>query len=329
MTPSAFARAFALVSPLCSAHPRPFLLAVPALMAALSAPASVRADQPTSFTFGFDPDPTVVWTKTLSDDQLNDFLGFVPGSHQVTESELTQRYARDDDGNWEVVQHVRRIEMEIDGRRAENPMVNVILGHEIRIQLDEQGRATGATGFRELMRRYERELDPNTYARVRQAMNAESLANGEMAKRNQLMGIVAGRSASIGEHWGVLDRVSVQGGWSPVSGVVHIESWTEIDGQAGVKIVYRYDGSGELYEAASAKITQVMSLRPEDWVAAKNNLGVTGEYTWVVDPMSGQPLYEVFEQVITVPVGKDLEGPRGEMRSAHTWRWTKTEPSAD
>lgn len=287
------------------------------------------AEQPESFTFAFAPDTTVTWSKKLSDEQLTDFKAANPIRHQITESELHQRYARDEEGQWEMLQRVRSIEMSINGDRVENPMVDVILGHEIRLQLDEQGSAVGATGFRELMRRYERELDPAIYARVRQSMSAESLALGEVTKRNQSLAVVAGRSAKLGEKWGLVDRVNVQGTWSPVRGVVHFESWTDIDGMPGVKIVYRYDAAGRQYDAASDELTEVISMRPEDWDATPNNLGVSGQYVWVIDPATGQPLYENFEQLVTIPISSDLEGERGEIRSAHTWRWSKVEPTAD
>lgn len=287
------------------------------------------AQQPETFTFGFAPDSTVTWSKTVADEQLTDFKAATPIRHQITESGLHQRYVRDTDGQWELLQWVRSIEMSINGERVENPMIEVILGHEIRLQLDAQGRATDATGFRQLMRRYERELDPATYSRVRQAMDAESLALGEVSKRNRSMSIVAGRSATLGEKWGLIDRVDVQGNWSPISGVVHFESWTEVDGMPGVKVVYRYDAAGRQYDAASAEFSEVISLRPEDWDATPNNLGVSGKYVWVIDPVSGQLLYESFEQLVTVPIGSNLEGGRGEIRSSHTWRWSKVEPTAD
>lgn len=298
-------------------------LALTVLSLALAAGSSSGETRPQKVTFGFAPDPAVQWKKVMFDEQRTDFRGVVEDHHQITESELQQHYEKDEEGAWQLVQNVRSVEMEINGNAVVNPMLEVLTGHEIRLDLDDKGLATGHEGFRELMRRYERELDPATYTRVRQQMSAQSMGLGEIAKRNQGLGIVAGKTVTIGEKWGVLDRVAVQGSWTAVTGVAHFESWTDVGGIAGVKLVYRYDSSGGVYGGAESELTQVVSLRPDDYVVQPNNLEVSGEYTWVIDPVSGQPLYEVYEQLVTVPVGNDLFGQRGEIHSAHTWRWSK------
>ena len=307
-------------------HPRSCV--VPLVIGlALSASSASGEDRPRDFRFQFEPTAGRVWTKTVLDEQENDFGGVAEGRHQITESRFRQHYEQKDDGGWQLVQVTRDIEMTINGNEVRNPIFDVIIGHEIRLDLDEQGRAVDHDGFSQLMRRYEREIDPDLFARIRQNMSVESMGQGEMLKRNRVLEFVAGREASLGEVWSVEEPLRFQGSVSRVTGTLRFEDWTEIDGQAGVKMVYRYDNTGDARGAAGDEVAREISLLEEGEQIDPNNLVIRGQYTWVMDPRTSQPLYEVQEQTIEIPLGA-MDGPRGEIRNAHTWRWTLQDEDA-
>ena len=61
-------------------------------------------------------------------------------------------------------------------------MYPLMKANETRALLNAGGEAFDAEGFRELMRSYERNLNPETYGRVRQRMSTRGLADSKVSQ---------------------------------------------------------------------------------------------------------------------------------------------------
>lgn len=277
---------------------------------------------PSRFRIGFAPVEGEVWIKSVTDERLRDMRGVAPDNEQITRTTTEQVYHRRDDGHWEVTETVRDAHMQINGADVDNPALKVAVGHPLHVRFDEEGRAVAVAGFDALMERYERELPPEFFARLRSRMSPESMERRELESWNAPFEGVRGETVELGERWGVLDETVFQGNPVPLRGVLHFEAWTEIDGVAGVKMVLDYDIHGEAYQRWEGEMARVISRRPEGRQYGPSNLELSGQTTWVIDPQRGQVLYEVHEQTTQVPLG-DIDGPKAKLVERHTWRYRR------
>ncbi|HKK70853.1 MAG TPA: hypothetical protein VKA86_06525 [Candidatus Krumholzibacteria bacterium] len=275
-----------------------------------------------TFVIDFSPTDGAVWHKSTYDRRLRDYGTMAPISEQVTEIEAVQRYESQPDGSWHVVQTVESVEMRMNEEPMNNPMLPILQTQPIEIVLNSGGQAVDALGFRELMRRYERELDPQLLQRAREQMSARSMAEGEIEKWNGALEGLRGLELTVGEKIGVLDVADMQGQPLKTEGVLTVGEWTELDGEPGVTVTYEFDALGEVFAAHEDEITRTISRRGDDPIQERNHqLDMRGKIVTVVQPSTGQLLFQSVEQTTLVPVAQpELDHARIETEIRNRWR---------
>jgi hypothetical protein len=274
-------------------------------------------------TFRFAPVDGEVWVKEIDATQVRDMGSVAPRQETRTKTSIELRYEQVPDG-WVVHQMPLEAEMELNGQPMPNPGLQQTVGHEIRVQLDEEGNPVEVEGFQELMRRFEANVDPQTYAKMRQQMNAESMAVGEMRQWSELLQDIRGETVQPGETWNVLDQTTIMGGGVVgLAGYLKFDGWTELNGIRGFKTTYRYDSNGELMESVEGQATRTVSRRASDEPMARSNIELQGSLIRVIVPETGQLLYEVKEEWYEVPL-KAMDGPKMRVESHHTYRFEKS-----
>lgn len=305
--------------PICTTRP-PVRRAASALLLllvlALSAPAAAE-----SFVIEFSPEDGARWEMTTVDRRDQKLAGLAPDNEQVTEIRTLQRYEAQNDGSWHVIQDVQQIEMTINDEVADNPMLPIVMSQDIRLLLNAGGIAYDAEGFRTLMRRYERDLDPEMYKRVRQTMKIANLVSGEVSKWNRTLKGLHGLELETGDRLGVLGSTDFRGAVVEVSGVIDVGERVEVDGKEGVRLDYRYDNTGEILAAAGEVRHTVDRRNEEEITSLQMRVAILGEVEFVVIPETGQLLSEHLIESASVPItqspGNNAE-IETEIRS--TWR---------
>ncbi len=299
----------------------PLLLTTIALLGTTGPVDEARADTE-SFVLEFAPTDGAVWHKSTYDRRLRDFGTVAPISEQVTEIEAEQRYESRPDGSWTVVQTVLSVDMRMNDEPMNNPMLPILETQPIELVVDAGGEAVDALGFRELMRRYERELDPEILQRAREQMSARSMARGEIEKWNGALEGLRGLELTVGEKIGVLGKADWQGQPLKTTGILTVGEWTEIGGEPGVTLTYEFDAHGEVFAEHEDEITRTISRRGDQPIQERNHrLDMRGTIVTVVQPSTGQLLFQSIEQTTLVPVAQaDLDHARLETEVRHRWR---------
>ncbi len=300
----------------------PLLLTTIALLGASAGPVHAARAGSETFVLEFAPSDGDVWHKSTYDRRLRDFGTAAPISEQVTEIEAEHRYESRSDGSWLVVQTLESVDMRMNDEPMDNPMLPILQTQTIEIVVDARGEAIDAYGFRELMRRYERELDSQNLQRIREQMSARSMARTEIAQWNGPLDGLRGLELTVGEKIGVLGRKNSQGGPLTTSGILTVGDWTEIDGEPGVTLTYEFDANGETFAEHEDQITRTISRRGDEEIEDRNHrLDIRGKVVIVVQPSTGQLLYQSVEETTLVPVAQpDLDHARIETEVRHRWR---------
>jgi hypothetical protein len=297
------------------------------LLAGISAPwghpcaAGAETQTPEQIRFAFAPRDGAKWMQIGEDERIKDFSGQAPTHVQLTHSEVELRYEAQEDGSWIVHKIPRRAEMEINGSAVNNPALDLTIGHQLKVVLDAEGRAQDAEGFREFLRIVERELDPAAYARYRQSTTLAGMVDAEIGQWNETLADLRDQSFEIGQVFVILSETEFQGSQVPITTVVRVEGWSEMEGHRGVKIVWTYDASGAVVDELTDPVAWTDDRRPSDREYPANNLQLRGDVTQVIEPQTGQPLYYRKEEVIELPLGQ-LGGPtaRIETRTRYSYR---------
>jgi hypothetical protein len=303
----------------------PLLLTAIALLGTTLGPADEARAGSETFVLEFAPTDGAVWHKSTFDRRLRDYGTVAPISEQVTEIEAEQRYESRPDGSWAVVQTVESVDMRMNDEPMNNPMLPILQTQPIELVVNSGGKAVDALGFRELMRRYERELDPQILQRAREQMSARSMARGEIDKWNGALDGLRGLELTVGEKIGVMGKADWQGNPLKTTGIITVGEWTEIDGEPGVTLTYEYDAHGEVFAEHEDEITRTISRRGDEPIEERNHrLDMRGTIVTVVRPSTGQLLYQSIEETTLVPVAQpDLDHVRLETEVRHRWRPVK------
>lgn len=309
-----------------SPHRRVFPSSLLLLLWAVLIPAA-EAEEPEVVEFGFAPQDGLVLVKTMDSYTKQDFKGRGPVHENLVHSKVRMELDRGEHGSWTVLIDPLEATTEVNGAPAENPAQKIWVTQPRRIHLDESGRAVAGDGFQELMRKFERELAPAVYARVRQNVSAESMKDIELRLWNRPFEGLRGEEVRMGDTWLVLSETTMQGDFIPLSGTLTFEGWTELDGRRALRVVHRFDAAGQLYAAAEDSASRTLNLRPEDRQSyTRHNLLIEGSTTWLLMPEKGLPLYETHEQVIRVPMSPEPGAERGEMVQNYTYRYELEAP---
>lgn len=255
-----------------------------------------------AFTLEFSPADGEVWEKTTVDRRTQDYADAAPRTEQITEITLDQSYVSQPDGSWHVLQDARSLGMRINGQALDNPMFPIIESQQIRVILNSGGQAIDAEGFRSLMSRYERELDPETYQNVRRQMKIANMVKGEVIKWNRPLAGLVGLEVEIGDRLGVTSKAEFQGTMFAVSGVIDVVEWTEVEGERGVRFAYRYDTTGEIRAGAEDVKHEIVRWEDEEPAPIGPGVRLLGRYEFVLVPSTGQLLSEHLQETVFAPV---------------------------
>lgn len=275
---------------------------VVALFAALSVALTALPAAAESFEIEFAPTEGETWTMTTVDRRSQDYAGEAQSVEQITHITLQQTYEGQPDGSWEVLQEVRSIDMSMNGEDQQTPMFAIIQSQPIRLILNSGGEATDAVGFRSLMRRYERELDPETYQNVRRQMKIANLIKGELIKWNRSLEGMHGLELEPGDRVGVKSMTEIQGNMVDVQGVIEVGEWTEVNGLRGVELTFRYDNSGEILAGAGDVRHTVERFADEEADELNLAVRILGSVESVVVPSTGQVLSEHTKETVFIPM---------------------------
>ena len=307
-------------------RPIPFVLLAAGLTVAAALPSTpVRAEDPARFVIEFDPEDGAVWERVTTDRRVQDLGTIAPIHEQVTDFTVRVEYDAQPDGSWHAIQTTEDVLIVTNGEEVENTMLPMIREQEIRVVLNAAGQAVDALGFRDLMRRYEQGLPQQDYEKVSRSMNPRNMVEGEKHRWNRTLDGLRGVEFEVGEVLGLDTKVDMQGHWIPVRGVVEVGRWTEIDGERGVTITLRYDASGALRAAAADRIERTIEqLEDREIAQGDHGLDIDGEVVVVVQPSTGQILYETLDQTILVPIQQGAE-QKGRLEHEIRTRWRRLE----
>lgn len=281
-----------------------------------------ESDEPATFSFA--PVDGSIWIKEIDATQVRDMADVAPLQETRTRTSIELRYEQVPEG-WLVHQMPLEATIEQNGQPVPNPGLEQTVGHEIRVRLDDGGKATEAEGFSELMRRFEANVDPKTYAQMRQQMSAESMAVGEMRQWNSLLQHIRGETIAPGDVWNVLDQTTIVGGGVVgLAGYLQFDGWTELDGIRGFKMTYHYDSNGDLMKSVEGLANRTVSRRASNEPMSMSNVELVGSVIRVIVPETGQLLYEVKEEWYEVPL-QSMDGPKMRMETRHTYRIRKSD----
>jgi hypothetical protein len=272
--------------------------------------------------FGFHVDDGEVWTKSIEAHNSRDYKGRAPSSETEVDSEVRLTFEKGTQGTVTVLIVPLSATTTVDGVVQANPAQQIAVGHEIRLDLDAQGKAVAGSGFTDLMQRFEKELDPETFGLVRQQMSVEGMKQGEIAEWNRPLNGLRGSDVRVGETWTVLSDKLVRRDYVPLSGSLTFKGWTELDGIRALTVEMKYDSTGEEYAAAESVATNELNFRPEDrGPYNRHNLILHGKTTWLISPERGLPLYETHEEVMLIPFSMKDPSERAEVRESHAYRF--------
>jgi hypothetical protein len=293
------------------------------LLVALLLPCmAVSAEDPETVHFGFAVEDGETWLKTMETKSVRDLKGRAPVSETEVHSDVRMTFERGTQGTTSVVLEALTAETKLNGLVQANPAQSLALGHRTRLHLDASGKAIAGDGFDKLMRRFERDLDPESFAAVRRQLTAEAMKQGEMGEWNRPLQGLRGEEVRVGDVWLVLSEEHLQGSYVALSGTLSFEGWTELDGIRILRVVLRYDSQGAIYAAAESTAVRTLNLRPaERQQYSRHNLVLEAETTWLISPERGLPLYETHLKTMKVPLSAEPGADKGVMEESHTYRY--------
>jgi hypothetical protein len=273
--------------------------------------------------FRFQPVDGEVWTKEIDDVQVRDLGDVAPYQETETKTKIELRYEALPDGGWVVHQTPLSASMTINGEDFHNPGLEQTIGQEIQVTFSADGDAVSVDGFKEFLRKLERNLSPEMYAQVRQSASEESMAQSELRQWDSILIDLIGHPVHEGEIWRVIDEVSIAGGGTiGTDGILRFDGWTEIDGIRGFKVTYEWDSTGQKMASVGDDYTRSISRRTTDEVMPRTNVNLQGSLIRVIVPETGHLLYEVYDQSYELPLNK-VGGPSAKMEQRHTYRFRK------
>jgi hypothetical protein len=276
--------------------------------AAASTPAP-QAAEPESVRFRFAPKDASVWIRDLSDRRVSPDPT-VPGDRreQQTTVRIELRYQRQPDLGWIVQQTPFEGEMSLNGEEMTNPAMKQNLGHTLKVHLNATGVAERIEGFRELERKYEKNLPPEMYNRLAKSYSADSMERMEIAQWNKPLADLIGARVATGDQWVVTEAITVGSAQLLVRGVMRFGGWTELNGRRGYKVEYDYDTTAAAVAKLVGKPARAID-RLKDQQATRSNIVLTGNVVRVIDPDTGDLIYEHAKRAYELPMNT-ADGPK-------------------
>ena len=276
--------------------------------------------------FEFAPVGGLVWIEEMEDETAYDYGDMAPPRSQLTKGISRMDYEAQDDGGWVVTKVTDSISMDFGEGPIDNPIADLTVGHAFLLRVDARGTAVAVDGCRELVRKLERQLDMAIWEKFQSTQSAATIEAGEIRLWNHRLRGVLGEEVRVGEVWRVVDERRIQGRPILVTGVVRFDGWTQIKGQRGFKVLYEFDTAKEKVEAIGDGFDREVDWRPEGSLAGPSNLVLHGSSIRVIQPETGQILYESVHVEYEAPMGKP-EGPKAkiEMNSSYRYRLAESE----
>ncbi len=279
--------------------------------------------------FGFRVEDGETWRKTSESNTYRDFKDRAPVSEIDVTSEVRLSFEVGTQGTATLILETLSAQTKLNGEVRDNPAQQLVVGKKTRLHLDKSGKAVAGDGFMELMRQFERDLDAETFSRVRGQISAKGMKQGEISRWNRPFDGLRGKEVEIGDTWLVLSERQLQGTVVALSGTLSFEGWTELDGFRALRVVYRFDTTGEEAKGMDSKSSPTLNLRPPDRKEyTPHNLVLEGETTWLLLPDRGLPLYETSVETMQVPFSADPTAEKGLVRQTQRFR-LRPEPESD
>jgi hypothetical protein len=286
----------------------PTLLALAALLASVAA----EADAP-STRFSFAPRDGEVWIEKLVDIRTTDPGGDAALQKEHTTEVDTLLFAKQGEG-WRVTRIMGPARMEVSGQPFDNPILKISRGTHIELSCDENGVAHEVRGFRLLLRKLERSLSPEVWAKYQSSVTLQGVQRTEMRRWNLRRGGLIGAEAQDGEIWNFQSFFPSSMGYLDVRGTIRFGGMIDFEGRRGYKLFLDFaTGSKDL---TSKDATKEVDLRPAGYTSSNSNeYGLEGSTVRVIDPTTGHMLYENTKVSWKVPemrggekmVGKTLQ----------------------
>lgn len=263
----------------------PTLLALAALLASVPA----KADTP-STRFSFAPRDGEVWIEKLLDIRTTDPGGDAAVQTEETTETDTLLFAKQEKG-WRVTRIMGPARMELSGQPFDNPILKISRGTHIELSCDENGVANQVSGFRLLLRKLERSLSPEVWARYQNSVTLKGVERTEIRRWNLRRGGLIGEEAKDGEIWNFQSFFPSSMGYLEVRGTIRFGGMIDFEGRRGYKLFLDFaTGSKDL---TSKDATKEVDLRPAGYTSSNSDeYGLQGSTVRVIDPTTGHMLYE-------------------------------------
>jgi hypothetical protein len=292
-------------------------------------PGSARAqDGAEEVRFAFAPADGEVWIERIQMENREDPGPRAPTSTWTTDETYRLHYEKQPDGGW----RVRRILVEAantaQGEPVENQIQTLTLDHPIDYLLDAQGRVVSIEGYRVLMRKLERRLDPEIWQYFRSSVSIESAVEGDQRAWDRVLAGLVGETVRVGEVWSVRD-VHVAG-TSPVQifGTLRFEGWTVLEGRRAFTLRLEFvDDPADLAPPPGGFARRIDFLGEETTVPQEDR-GLRGEVVRVLDPATGHVVYERSRFSFNATAGRS-GAPDVEVETIETRRGRPAGPEAD
>jgi hypothetical protein len=253
--------------------------------------------------FHFAPPAGSHWIQDFEDVRLSPDRTQPSGQReQRTTVRIDLRYERDPQGGWAVQKSPFEGEITFNGEGITNPALEQNLHTTLVVHLDDKGQALRVDGFKELERKYERNLPPEQYARLAKQYTAANMERMELTQWNQPLQDLIGAQVTTGETWHVTDTADIGSAELLVTGVISFDGWTELHGVRGYKVHYTYDTTGAAERSAPGPYARTISRVGPDSKATRSNIVLAGDVIRVIDPATGLVFYAHAHRAYDVPI---------------------------
>jgi len=267
-------------------------LAVFVLILSLVLPAAPSvSEEGEQLRFTFAPADGEHWVEVMEDTREYDYSGDYPSAKQETTQTDELIFQHTEDGGYLLTRVLGPASMRLNGAAYENTILDSSEGSRLELTLDGNGRAIGVQGYRSLMRKLERSLNPEEWAKLQNTYSVAQAERSELARWNDRLAGLVGAEMTDGNKLGYMDQYPTGAGNVLIHGTLSFEGYTEISGQRGYMVRYEF-GSGEKAPSLEG-LEPVLDFRDRRaGEAAAVDFEFEGTRVRVFVPESGLLIYE-------------------------------------
>ncbi|HKI83451.1 MAG TPA: hypothetical protein VKA63_03860 [Candidatus Krumholzibacteria bacterium] len=266
------------------------------LLLGLTVPLPVHADTVAapadsgSVHFHFAPKDGEVWVEDLVDTRISDPGGdLAVRTEQTTESD-TLLFDRQGEG-WRITRVMGPASSVINDHPFDNPILKLSRGARVELSCDARGRATSVKGYRRLVRKLERSLSPDVWAKYQSTFSLEGARDNEIRRWNLRRAGLIGSEVKDGENWNYQSLFPTPMGYLELRGTMHFGGCIDYEGRRAYKIQLNFASGSNVPTSKDA--TRELDLRPAEYTASNSDISeLKGSTARIIDPLTGHVLYE-------------------------------------